>query len=649
MSRALLNAVVAALVGALGGLAALTVVYSRHAAVQFEMDRDLPDSVVGMYPVERSGDLTFAWASRRVQLSLPGVSRRSPWTCSARFQGGRPQGVDQPTVDFAIDGVTRGSRGATNTYQDIDVEAPPKAGSGLIFTITSSSAFVPGPGDRRELALQLDSLACRPAGAFVWPPRRALTAAALAGAAFGAGFALAGVSWTAALAGVLSLAVLQAFPLSMGAAPSGPYTDRAATLAYGIALPMVLLARALEWRKGAPLRHAARFVITFTAGALYLKLIALFHPSKLPIDVVFQAHRLEWVLSGRYFFTQPMPSGVEFPYAIALYVFSAPWSAFTRDYVSLLRIVVCAAEAVAGGLLYVMISRIWNDRRAGAYAVLLFSVVPVSYGVIGNANLTNAFGQAAALVALAAATLWMFPGRYGLTTAALSALIALALLSHVSTIALLSTTLVAVVALYWLIGGRPLRSPAKWILAATLVAAVFSVAIYYGHFIDVYRNLSRTRDTAATAPSVAGAAAAPTSPAVTTPPPTPFSRRLGAALDQSVWSIGWPMAILAIVGLWRTWVAGARDRLGLLLAAWGIAFLVFIGVAIFPRVNVSFERYAAEFVGRVDLATYPAAVILAGRGAAWGWSAGKAARVISIVGLVAALVVGGRMWMEWFS
>ena len=76
MSRALLNAVVAALVGALGGLAALTVVYSRNAAVQFEMDRDLPDSVVGMYPVERSDDLTFAWASRRVQLSLPGVSRR---------------------------------------------------------------------------------------------------------------------------------------------------------------------------------------------------------------------------------------------------------------------------------------------------------------------------------------------------------------------------------------------------------------------------------------------------------------------------------------------------------------------------------------------------------------------------------------------
>src|SRR6476620_8543619 len=104
---------------------------------------------------------------------------------------------------------------------------------------------------------------------------------------------------------------------------------------------MLLIARALGWRKGAPLTHSARFVVAFTAAALFLKLLALLHPSKLPIDVVFQAHRLEWVLQGRYFFTQPMPSGVEFPYAIALYVFSAPWTAFTRDYVSLLRIVVC--------------------------------------------------------------------------------------------------------------------------------------------------------------------------------------------------------------------------------------------------------------------------------------------------------------------
>src|SRR4029453_15971721 len=67
------------------------------------------------------------------------------------------------------------------------------------------------------------------------------------------------------------------------------------------------------------------------------------------VDALFQGDRLEWVLSGRYYFTQTMPDGVRFPYAIALYVFSMPWTYFTRDYVTLLRIVVCAAGAPGGG------------------------------------------------------------------------------------------------------------------------------------------------------------------------------------------------------------------------------------------------------------------------------------------------------------
>jgi len=42
------------------------------------------------------------------------------------------------------------------------------------------------------------------------------------------------------------------------------------------------------------------------------------------------------VLSGRFYFTQTMPNGVEFPYAIALYLVAAPWSLFPDDLVSLL-------------------------------------------------------------------------------------------------------------------------------------------------------------------------------------------------------------------------------------------------------------------------------------------------------------------------
>ncbi len=96
------------------------------------------------------------------------------------------------------------------------------------------------------------------------------------------------------------------------------------------------------------------------------------------------------------------------------------------------------------------------------------------------------------------------------------------------------------------------------------------------------------------------------------------------------------------------WLDGTRDRLVLLIGAMGIAFLVFVAGAIVSPVSTSFERYATEFVGRAAYAANPAAVILAGRGAAWAWRAGALTRLVS-AGLVAAAVVGGtRFWLAWF-
>src|SRR4029079_17228302 len=149
------------------------------------------------------------------------------------------------------------------------------------------------------------------------------------------------------------------------------YADRAIRLAFWTAMPAALLTVVARQTRH-PLHRAAQFVIVWSAAIIYLQLLALLHPSKQVIDAVFHAHRLEWVMDGRYFFTQPMPSGVQFPYAIGLYVFAAPWTAFTRDYVSLLRIVTVAAESIAGALLYWMVVRRWGDRLAGGIAVALF-------------------------------------------------------------------------------------------------------------------------------------------------------------------------------------------------------------------------------------------------------------------------------------
>ncbi len=112
-----------------------------------------------------------------------------------------------------------------------------------------------------------------------------------------------------------------------------------------------------------------------------------------------------------YLFTQPMPDGVAFPYAIGLYVVSLPWMALTRDHVTLLRIVVCTAHILAGLLLYVAIVRRLQDQLAGALAVVLWSLVPTWFLVVGNANLTGAFGQSAATATLLSATIWSLGPR----------------------------------------------------------------------------------------------------------------------------------------------------------------------------------------------------------------------------------------------
>ena len=72
------------------------------------------------------------------------------------------------------------------------------------------------------------------------------------------------------------------------------------------------------------------------------------------------------------------------------------------DFVALLRIVVYVVEALGAGLLYPVVARLWGDRLAAALAVVCYHLVPLPYAVIGNANLTYAFGHGVSLLVHAA-------------------------------------------------------------------------------------------------------------------------------------------------------------------------------------------------------------------------------------------------------
>jgi hypothetical protein len=106
--------------------------------------------------------------------------------------------------------------------------------------------------------------------------------------------------------------------------------------------------------------------------------------------------------------------------------------------------------------------------------------------------------------------------------------------------------------------------------------------------------------------------------------------------------------MLAGVGAWRLWIQGARDRLVYAVLAWTVTYLIFLAVAVM-RVDMQFQRYSYEFVGRLTFATYPAAIVLAGYGAAWAWRTGRVARIASVGLLLSAVVVGIRNWLTWLQ
>jgi hypothetical protein len=649
MMPSILRAVLAAAIGASAGLACLTVAYTMHPDLTAEMDRDLPRGVAsGFYPFERSGGETFAWTSRRADLTLSGLNRAVPWGCSLLFRGGRSEPLPQPLVQVAVDGVTVESRTATNDFQDLQVPVPARPfSSGLTLTISSSTTVVPGPADRRELGVQVDRLVCRPEVAgVVLPPRRALGAAALAGAAFGAALGVAGTRLAGAAAAVGVVAAGQAVLLSWGPAPYGTFPGTLVRLAVWVSLLMAAVLKLLR-SAGQP----ARFVVIFSAGAFYLKLLGLLHPSKSLVDAVFHAHRLEWVMAGRYYFTQPLSSGVDFPYAIGLYLFAAPWSILTSDHVALLRVVVCASGIAAGALLYVMIVRIWGDRLVAALAVVLVNLVPVPFGVVGSANLTNAFGESVALVTVVAVAIWALErGHFG-QLIGLFLLSALAFLSHISTFSLLGTTLVTAAFFYYRSGRPELRATARSVLVVTAAAAVFAVVTYYGHFGEVYRAGLRQR-TQPAAVSPADAPAGRAEPGAKAPPvgggtPTSLRSRTVNALALSISAIGWPILIMAVAGGWQLLTGRVWDRLSMVLAAWAVVYVAFLGVGAIAPVAAPLQRYAAEFVARVVLATYPAAAILAARGSAWAWRAGMVSRVAAVVLLFCACAEAVRHWVGW--
>jgi putative effector of murein hydrolase LrgA (UPF0299 family) len=619
-----IRAAAAALLAALASAAWLALFYATGATLRADFGINPPRPLTGFYRAERdpTTGLTFAWTGAEAGLRLPGLDRRTGWTLAVRGRSANPTASSHPALTFYVDGVHLHTHETSHEFQEVSVTVPARPERrGVTITMRSSSTFVPGPGDPRELGVMVDAIELTPDG-LVLPAPDIFARAMLAGAALAAGVALLGVTAGAAIGGAVLLSAGQGAVLAFGFAPYTTFPQTALRLALVTAGILAVGAWLVRWR-GRPLRNTARFALAFSAGAGFLELLVLLHPN-MPIgDALFHAHRFQGVLAGNLYFTSVAPGGYAFPYAPGLYVTAWPFAGLVQREmgdVVLLRVITTVADVSAGLLLYFVTVRGWRDRLAGAVAVAMYHLIPLSFRIVTVGNLTNAFAQSLAIPALALMTVPASHSVSSRATAVLVVVLTVAFLSHTSTFAILSLCGVVTAFLFARHGGRALRSAATAVGLASCVAIVLAIALYYAHFIPTYQTeLARLgTETATAAPDAGGRGT---------------SQRLGDVPRLAHLYLGFPALVLAAGGALSRWRGESRDRLSLAVAGWVSTCAVFLLLGVLTPLDM-----------RYYLAVIPSLALLAAAGTSWGWRAGDIPRLGVMVLLLWVVWIGVGTW-----
>jgi hypothetical protein len=623
-----IRAAAAALIGGLASAGWLALFYAAGSGPRADFDINPPRLVSGFHGAERdrSSGLTFAWTGAEAGIRLPGIDRRVEWTLTVRARGARAA-ADNPLLSFYVDGMRLHAQTTASDFEDIRVQIPARPERrGLTIVMRISSTFVPGPADPRQLGVVVDALDLKPNG-LVLPPANILAPAMAGGAALAASIALIGVTSGSAIGAAVLLSAAQGAALAHGFAP---FTDfPGVALRSALAISVVLAAGMWMLRRRAqPLRNTARFAIAFSASACFLELLVLLHPHMPVGDALFHAHRFHEVLRGNLYFTSIAPGGYAFPYAPGLYVMAMPFAGLIEREMgdaALLRVVTTVADICAGLLLYFIAARVWHDRLAAAIAVAIYHLIPLSFRIVTVGNLTNAFAESLTVGALVLITAPAVRSPYVGATLLLTAVLTAAFLSHTSTFAILTVCAFLTAMLFAWKGEAALRLPALAVALATLLAVLVAVVVYYMHFVEVYRTeLGRLGTETTTGSLDAGGRG--------------VLERAAAAPRYLHIYLGLPSLALVVAGIVDRWRRGARDRLTLAVAGWGLTCTGFLILGVLTPLDM-----------RYHLAAIPPIALLGAVGASWCWRNGGAARFGAAALLAWIVWTGVETWWSTLS
>jgi hypothetical protein len=598
-----------------------------------------------------------------------------------------PPGRPPQSLTLSVDGIVVQQAALSGKPQSFDVTIPAARTKSATIGFALSSTFVPGPQDRRELGMIIDRVGLS-AASRLRVPTSALLPAVGGALALALALALVSGSWLQAVLLAAAGAAGQSALLAIDAAYLGDVyvwrllrIDLACLAAAAIVLVVARLTLGRRSHGGAeappyvqpgsrggaeaplhgqaeasarqpdgdagrgfspadrqpgPIHHPGwfdrgwRLALPLVLLVCALRVGVFVHPLATIGDSIFHVHRAELVQRGSYFFTSVTPRPFfEFPYAPGLYVVASPlWKQFPTqlEHVMLLRTLGLAVDALAALAVFAAVRRYWGVT-AGVVAAGLFQLVPIGLHTFCTANLTNAFSQS---VFTAALMIWLWSlsrSRVVVATLGFAALLALAFLSHFSTLSTGVPIVLAVGAALWFVANSPTkqndeRSRWVWTLVALAVALGVSYAIYYSHFHAVY---------ATTLERVMAREGAEASRSMVAPVSVKLGRFIYAVRAEY---FGLPLLAGALTGVGVALARRSRDAMSLALGAWLLVVSGFLALGVFTPIEM-----------RAALAGQPLVVAFLGLATTtlWRWTLAGRALVVAVV--AAVIVRGGSDWL----
>jgi len=644
----------AALVVALLTALALTLAYQVHSRVIIDVGSryDAP-FVARFFDAEDDGTQTYRWTRDVSRIELDAQNLAAPWTLRLRMNGYRPNRPARVVVEMngaAVDSYL--AHDGWDVYE-LEGDVAPEVWSGNNTLVLKTDTFVPqkeieGSADTRRLGAALDWVEFAPtrSRAFVgnedyWLDLGAPPLPPPLGTMASWAFAFALLYGTARGIGLQKRAVNFAFAIFIFALASGfafarPYVGYSTapflTLAIVLAIVAALLVLLLP-------RFASRFSLAldpraFTAlSAIVLLSLALkwggaWYPQFRSSDLLFHAHRLEFVAQGKLFFTSELPDAVRrvVPYPPALYVALTPFAPFSRDYAAMLILFNALADAAAILAVYFAARALLcnspsarRETRDALFAAFLFAFNPVSFWIYSWGNHTNIFAQDAATI-LFALLLTQSMTRPRNFLLALFFLL-LAAMGHLGVFLSLLVFLPFACVFRFLGRDENARREAVALGALLVVGLGLSWALYYAEFTDAL--LTQTQNFVGDF----GAGRAAGRGGVTL-------ARIGDVGRYTLDQLGWVLLLLGLAGIplaWKNFAPRAR-------AAWSAWLLVGIAFALVTIGSTFSTRY-----------TLWAAPALAWSGAcALTWLFEKSRRAQFVAYALCALAFLQTTWL-WFD